>query len=174
VFLKTTKLDSAERLAFATAIVRTVPGSNPPSVPGSERVLQRGGRVLASVGGMYLELAAAGAGPDVDIAGHAPGRLLDEAIRPAVRAVYTAQQVPDAAIDRLVPPMIRHWRDGRLSRIYLSRDRDALARVHFVLRGILEAQEIDGLTGATRWPHDRLIDYWDMETRPFVDRRGRW
>jgi len=170
------RLERKERRAFAEHLLRIDhTGKFPtPPVPGAERGEERGGRVCASVGGMLLELAAIGFRPDLDFENLEAYGWLTSVVIAVVRHRWSEQELPDETVERLVFLMKNHWRDGNFAALNFKRDINDIIRINIIVKFGFEHQEVDGVSGAERWPLDRLLEYWDLETTQFADRRGRW
>lgn len=145
-----------------------------PTVPGAEGYREHGGRVLASLGGMFLELVMAGFRPDLDLRAVPAADLIRDAAIPGLRHYWSADLLSDDEIARVIGPILAHWRDGDFDRLRFPRDTKTLTRVTFALKDVFEEQEVDGEHGRERWPIPLLLDYWDHETTPFADGKDRW
>jgi hypothetical protein len=172
MFTRSQRLEQAERRAIASYILQTDITGHGPKVAGAEKFRQRGTRVAASLGGMFIELSFALVRPDIDLQKADLGVIVKAAL--SLRRYWLPEDLPDAAIDRIVRQMTPHWRDGNFEGLRLEQDRIFIIRLAMTLQDAFERGEINGLTGAERWPHDRLLEYWDLETKEFADKRGRW
>ena len=163
-------LGHSERLAFAHSLLLVVPGDDYPPVPGADRVRTHGGRVAASLAGMFIELTAARSVSS-------PVKLSDQTLSlvlyQAAQGLNSEDLVSEDVAQYLAPRLVRHWRDGRFGIRGWRTYGPVCLWTMLAFRG-LYFTESDRVAPAATSAVDEIEAYWDIETSNHADRKGRW
>lgn len=169
---RTRHLPAAQREEIAEAVLRWQVDRNIEPAATQELVVRSGGRVVASLGGMLLEMAILRTRPDLRVE-RVPSSAKVKIVVDAFEVIEPELRVSPTSVAELVPLMCDHWRDGRFPRInYTVRFMDVL-RIYSLSRDAFRTER-PHLPSRADWTVERLLDHWTREIGPYLDSKGRW